>query len=130
MFSTIEIILFGFMIFSEALHEPFIGKVMVASVVCNRVNNRNSDYKTELLKRRQFSCFDSFEIIKKNHDKIALRRFDFFVSMFIAVNVYHKRIHPIVEAEYYTNKHIRRSWMKDMEIEITYWNHQFLIEKK
>jgi ABC-type enterochelin transport system permease subunit len=126
----IEVMLFAFTIFSEALHEPILGKVMVASVVCNRVSDSNSDYFDILLKPKQFSCFDSFAVIKANHDKIALRRFDFLISMVIATNMYYGRIHPIIDARHYTNKNLRRSWMKDMIIEITYWNHQFLIENK
>lgn len=51
--------LLALLIFGEARGEPIEGQVGVANVVKNRVKQRVSTWKYEILKPKQFSCFNS-----------------------------------------------------------------------
>lgn len=80
----------------EAEAEPFIGKLAVACVIRNRVNDRRwpSTYRGVILQAKQFSCFLPQylrpEILKKDWDNPAYRE-----CRFAAWGVYHKWVRDV-----------------------------------
>jgi spore germination cell wall hydrolase CwlJ-like protein len=131
MFEIIEVVLLAFTIFSEALHESTIGKYTVASAIHNRVADPAfpKTYSEVVLQRRQFSCYDSFDLIIGNIAKIEHRKTEWIASVIIAVAFVNGDAKPNVKAKHYTRIETKRIWMKDMIIEKIVDNHKYLVEK-
>lgn len=132
----LEILLLAFTIFSEALCESIEGKYTVASTIYNRVADPHfpKTYCEVVLQKRknadkmQFSCYNNFSIITGNIAKIEHRRMDWFVSLIIATAFVNGDAKPNVKSKHYTQKGLKRVWMKDMIIEKIVDNHQYLME--
>lgn len=131
MTSLIEVILLAFTIFSEALHESPYGKFTVASVIHNRVADPAfpKTYTEVVLQKRQFSCYDNFDLIVGNLAKIEHRKTEWIVSLIIATAFVNGDAKPNIKAKHYTRIKIKRIWMKDMVIEKIVDNHKYLVER-
>lgn len=127
----LEIIMLAFTIFSEALHESPYGKFTVASAIHNRVVDPTfpKTYTEVVLQRRQFSCYDSFELIKGNLAKIEHRKTEWLISLIIATAFVNGDAKPNIKAKHYARIETKRIWMKDMIIEKIVDNHKYLVEK-
>ena len=136
MFEIIEIILLAFTIFSEALHESTIGKYTVASVIHNRVVDPAfpKTYSEVVLQKRknadkmQFSCYDSYDLIRGNLAKIEHRKTEWIASVIIAIAFVNGDAKPNVKSKHYTRKGLKRVWMQNMTVEKIVDNHQYLTE--
>jgi len=130
-----QILLIAFTIFSEALHESITGKLAVASVIENRYDkivkkDSTKTYADIILKPKQFSCYNEWILIQGNMKKIEKRNLDFMISLIIAVHMYDNNFRPTIKSSHYVMKGVKKSWMKDMEVECEIDNHQYLLEKE
>lgn len=125
----LEIFLIAFTIFSESLHESFYDKICVASVIYNRASDKEFDYYRVITKPKQFSCHNTWPGINNNLKKIRLRKFEWFICVFIASTMVNDRFKPVLQARHYARIETKCVWMKDMIIEQQNRNHKYLIKK-
>lgn len=128
--AILEIILLAFTIFCESLHESVFDKLDVGSTIYNRASDKNYNYIKVIIKPKQFSCYNSFQLINNNIQKIGKQRLQWVISLIIATNIYHNRIKPTVQARHYARIDCNMIWMRNMVIEKQNKNHKYLLEVK
>jgi spore germination cell wall hydrolase CwlJ-like protein len=111
----------------EAEGESFIGKLAIACVIRNRVNDKRwpDNYKAVILQPLQFSCFlpECFrpEILVAAKDKSYWRE-----CKYAAFGVYHGWIKDITNgANHYHTKGVSPSWSSEMKLVFEAGNHLF-----
>jgi spore germination cell wall hydrolase CwlJ-like protein len=111
----------------EAEGEPFIGKLAIACVIRNRVNDKRwpNTYKEVMLQHKQFSCFlpKYFrpETLTAAKDKGYWRE-----CKYAAFGIYHKWVRDITDgANHYHTKDISPPWSSKMELVFEAGNHLF-----
>jgi len=121
-------------IWAEGRGEPVTGKIAIAYVIENRVNDgRFGKNHTEvILARKQFSCFNTKKSVSKMRNPLKYDSFKVWKDCSEAVRlVMEEKVEdPTSGATHYHGADIEPSWAKGMKFTKQIGNHKFYRENK
>lgn len=104
-------------IYGEARDQEYLNQLAVGNVVMNRVRNSGLTIKQEVLKDRQFSCFNDGVKIPSDMKSLAN-------AVAVAILVYNGK-DIVNNSTHYHEKSIRPYWAKHMVMVGVYGDHIF-----
>lgn len=128
--------LLAVVLMGEARGEPIEGRIAVGCVIRNRVQHKTrfgKDYKTEILRPWQFSCFNEKDLnlvlCRKLANGVIAEQALYQETRWIALGIVNNTLLDLtLGADHYHHKAIMPWWRKSMQVTAIKGNHIFCKE--